>query len=265
MGIDGAFPSKDFDAVAMSAQMAFEIAPQHRPWIGKLLDVDEAGFATAHSRWSDLAAADYEWRQRLKPYGPTRWPPAFEIETAAEILRKGPLGKVLAVLTGSTRAARKLTLRLGFHDGPPTPEELDQLVSHIRELVEFEDDKEIALLLGAAWQGLGTPFQEIAGGIMKRGFIRGILAEFPGGDRVATRVLSMTPDELAALGELAPAGQMFRAIGDEHRARFGDRPIRLVVSEVRAEISALQSLLDADRDRVLVGVDLSYGQKLVTA
>ena len=102
---------------------------------------------------------------QLKPYGRTPWPPAIEIETAAGILRKGPLGKALAVLTGSTRAARNLTLRLGFDDGPQTPGELDQLVSHIRGLVDFENENEIALLLGAAWQGVETPFQEIAGGI----------------------------------------------------------------------------------------------------
>jgi hypothetical protein len=256
LGIDGAFPSKDFDAVAMSALMASEIAPQHRQWISKFLDVDEAGFATAYSRWSDLAAADYEWRQKLKPYGRTPWPPAIEIETAAGILRKGPLGKALAVLTGSTRAARSITLRLGFDDSPQTPGELDQLVSHIRGLVDFENDNEIALLLGAAWQGVETPFQEIAGGIKKRGFICGRLAEFPGGDRVGTRVLSMSPDKLSALGELAPAARMFRAIGDQHRARFSERPIHLAILEVRAEIGALQSFLDVDRDRVLVGVDL---------
>jgi len=75
------------------------------------------------------------------------------------------LGKALAVLTGSTRAARSITLRLGFDDGPQTPGELDQLVSHIRGLVDFENENEIALLLGAAWQGVETPFQEIAGGI----------------------------------------------------------------------------------------------------
>jgi hypothetical protein len=63
LGIDGAFPSKDFDAVAMSALMASEIAPQHRQWISKFLDVDEAGFATAYSRWSDLARIMREgWR-----------------------------------------------------------------------------------------------------------------------------------------------------------------------------------------------------------
>ena len=66
----------------------------------------------------------------------------------------------------------------------------------------------------------------------------------------------MAPDKLAALGELAPAGRMFRAIGDQHRARFGEQPIHLMVSELSAEISAVQSLLDADRDRVLVGLDL---------
>jgi len=256
LGLDRAFPSKGFDAVAMSALMASEIMPQHRPWVGKLLDVDQAAFETAYARWSDLAAADYEWRQKLEPYGRTQWPPAAEIETAAATLRKGALRKALAALTGSTRAARKLTLRLGFRGRSPTPEELDQLVRHIRGLVEFENDREIASLLGPAWQGVGTPFVEIAGGIRKRRFIREKLAEFPEADTVAFRVLSLTSDELGALGELAPDGRMFRAIGDQHRARFDQRPIDLLISELRTEIGALQSLLDADRDRVLVGVDL---------
>jgi hypothetical protein len=49
---------------------------------------------------------------------------------------------------------------------------------------------------------------------------------------------------------------MFTAIGDRHRARFGEQPIDLLISELLAEVDVLQNFLDGDDDRVLVGVDL---------
>ena len=103
--------------------------------MGNTSDLDEIAFETAYARWSCLAATDHEWRQKLKAYGRTPWPPAIDIETAASVFRKGPLAKALAALTGSRRAARELALRLGFYDGAPTAEELYQLACHVRGLV----------------------------------------------------------------------------------------------------------------------------------
>jgi hypothetical protein len=133
LGLDGQFPSKGFDAVAISALIASEILPRHRSWVGNTPDLDEIAFETAYARWSRLAATDYEWRQKLKAYGRTPWPPATDIETAASVFRKGPLAKALATLTGSRRAAREVALRLSFHNGVPTGEELDQLARIMRE------------------------------------------------------------------------------------------------------------------------------------
>jgi len=257
LGLEREFPSQGFDAVAISALVASEIVPRHRSWVGKILDVDEIAFETAYSRWSDLARTDYKWRQKLPVYGRTPWPPAAELEAAASALRKGVLAKAFAIFTGSRRAACKLALRLGFNNGAPAAEELDELACHIRGLVEFEGDQEIASLLGAAWQGVATPFEEIAGGIRSRRFISNRLGEFPEGDRIAIRMVTMTAEQLGQLSEFAPAGQIFAAIGGEFRSRFNERPIDALISELRKEIGALQSLLDADPQRLLTGLDFS--------
>jgi len=265
LGLDKAFPSKGFEAVAISALIASEIAPRHRSWIRKALDLNEIAFETAHSRWSDLAARDYEWRQRLSAYGRTPWPAPAEIEAAALVFQKGPLGRAFATLTGSRRAARNLALRLGFHNGAPSAEELDQLARHIRGLVEFENDQEIASLLEAAWQGVATPFEEIAGGIRSRGSMSNSLSALPEGDKIAIRMVNMTAEELGQLGEFAPAGRMFGEIGGELKGRLNEQPIETLVSELRNEITALQRLLDADRERVLTGLDFSIQEIVAVA
>jgi very-short-patch-repair endonuclease len=257
LGLDRAYPSRGLDAVAISALTTSEIAPRHRSWVARLVDMDEITFEKAHSRWSDLAAADYEWRQKLRAYGRNPWPPATNIEAAAVALRKRFLAKAVASLTGSRRAARELALQLGFSDGVPTPEQLDELASHVRGLVEFESNQEIASVLGTAWQGVATPFDDIAGGIKSREFIRNRLVEFPEGNSIAIRMLGMTGNELAQLGELAPAGEEFRAIADELRGRLSDQPIAVLISELRSEITVLRNLLDIDGQRVLAGLSLS--------
>jgi Protein of unknown function (DUF4011) len=257
LGLERAFPSKGFDAAAISALIASEIAPRYRSWIRPTLDLNEIAFETAYSRWSDLTAGDYEWRQKLAAYGRTPWPAAAEIEAAALVLRKGPVARAFATLTGSRRAARNLTLRLGFHNGAPTAEELDQLARHINGLVEFESDQEIASLFEAAWQGVATPFEEIAGGIRSRGSISNRLSGLPEGDNIAIRMVNMTAQELGQLGEFAPAGRIFAEIGGELKNRLSEQPIETIISELRNDITALQRLLDADRERVLIGLGFS--------
>jgi hypothetical protein len=113
LGLDRAFSSRGLDAVAVSALTASEIVPRHRSWVATPVDIDEITFEKAYSSWSDLAAADYDWRQKLKAYGRTPWPPAVSIEAAASVFRKRFLAKAFASLTGSSRAARELALQLG--------------------------------------------------------------------------------------------------------------------------------------------------------
>jgi hypothetical protein len=204
LSIDGDFPSDSLCTVAVATLISAQIPDQHRAWMGTLPNVDETAFSTAHARWNGLSASESDWRRKANGHGSNPWPGTDELRDAAVILRKSGLGGAIAAINGSRRAARALTAGFGFSGSAATlADELGQLADHVQAIVDFEADGDAAQLLGGFWQGILTPFNEIAAGAKLRRAIYGQLASLPAGGRVAHQLLSLPVTEFGTLANFA--------------------------------------------------------------
>lgn len=258
IGID--FPSNGLPAAAVAALIVSQIPAQHSAWVGVLPDIDESVFAAAHSRWSRLSASESDWRQRLKPHGSGPWPSADELQAAAMTLRKSGISGFVTVINGLRRTARGLAARLGLSTSSGTlAEDVAQLADHVRAVAEFEADEATSYLLGTFWQGIQTPFEQIAAGVTLRRAILAQLVSLPCGERVARQLLSLPAGEFTALGHHATIARSVQASAENHR-RFDERPVEAMLSEARRDLGILQNFLQIDRDKVLAPFDIPIQQ-----
>jgi very-short-patch-repair endonuclease len=257
LSIEIDFPSNGLPAVAEAARIASQIPAQHYAWVGALPDIEESAFAAAYSLWSHLSASEAEWRQRLKPYGGAPWPRADELRSAAMTLKKSGISGFVTVINGSKRAARDLAVQLGFSKKSATlAEEIAQLADHARAVAEFEGDEALPPLLRTFWQGLQTPFEQIAAGATLRGAIVGRLMSLPCGERVTQHLLSRPAAEFAALGQhyVTVARSVEAALEDLRQ--FDDRPIDVMLADARRNLGILQNFLRIDGDKILAPIDI---------
>jgi len=257
LSIDGDFSSDGLCAVAVAILISAEIPDQHRTWIGTLPNVDETAFSIAHARWNRLSASESDWRRKANGHNSNPWPETVELRAAAVILRKSGLGGAIAAINGSRRAARALTAGFGFSGSAATlADELDRLADHVQAIVDFEADGDVAQLLGGFWQGILTPFNEIAAGAKLRRAVYGQLASLPAGERVAHQLLTLPVTEFATLATFTSTAQSVQDAAANIR-RLDKTPINAVVPALRSELAVLEKFLRVDPEGMLAGIDAS--------
>jgi very-short-patch-repair endonuclease len=253
-------PSNALPTVAIATLVASRIPDQHREWIGTLPRVDETAFSTAHDHWKRLRASESDWRRKLKEHGSGSWPGADELRAAAAILRRSGLSALVAAINGARRAAHELTAMLGFSASSATlADEVGQLADHVQAMTDFEVDGDIAGLLGSFWQGILTPFDEIAAGAKLRRAIHGQLVALPCGERVAHQLLALPNNELAALADFAGTARSIQD-GAENLRRLDEKPIDEMLPAIRAQLSVLNKFLLVDPGRALASVEIPIQQ-----
>jgi hypothetical protein len=251
------FETDGIQPAAVAVLVASRIPTQHHPWISVLPDIDETAFSTAHTAWTRLSASERDWRETLAKYELRPWPAPSELRAAAVVLRKSGIGGAIAAVNGSRRAARALTARLGCSGSPTTlADSLNRLADHVQAVLEFEADPGAARLLGDHWQGLHSPFAEIAAGVELRRTIFHELAALPGGHRIAERVVALPVPTFAALAEFARTAQSIQEATECLHGLDG-RPINAAVTALRAELAAYERFLSADPERSLADIDAS--------
>ena len=169
------------------------------------------------------------------------------IETAATTLRKAGFGKAFATISGSTRAARGLCETIGID---PSSTELDALAMHLRAVRAFEEDQDLARLLGPAWGGVGTPFEDILEGIKLRDLVYETLRLV--GDRYA---IPLSSEVLASLLAMVPVSERFLNLPHEAKARLDDTPVNRLLPDARRRIATLEEFLAVDPGHLLVGYE----------
>ena len=251
------FRADGIQTVAVAVLVASRIPARHHLWIAVLPDIDETAFSAAHTGWTRLSASERDWRGTLAKYELRPWPAPSELRTAAVVLRKSGIGGALAAVNGSRRAARALTARLGCSGSPAIlADSLDRLADHVQAVLHFEADPDAACLLGDHWQGLHSPFDEIAAGVTLHRAVFRQLAALPGGDRIAERIVALPVPAFAAFADFARTAQSIQEATECLRG-LDRTPINAAVSALRAERATHQRFLSADPERSLADIDAS--------
>jgi hypothetical protein len=194
-------PASALLPVAVSVRAGAKVMPEHRVWVNAYLDVDPSDFRIYKERWSIITTKETEWRRYLAVYGNKPWPDPDDIEVAAATLRKSGMGKAFAALTGSAKAAREFAAQFGLQSSPDVVDDLVWLAAHVRAVRTFEEDDAAAGILGASWEGLSTPFDEIGAGIKLRELFLNRIGELPHGAEVAKRLINLPPKSFSELAE----------------------------------------------------------------
>ena len=254
----GDTPALHFLAIASGAVIAGMMPADHRAWVGALPRTEVAAMVAVEGRWHSLLEAEKAWTSRLSGYSVECRPEAAELEAAAATLRKAGVGRAFAALTGSVRAARELTVRLGFH-GEPTPADLDALAAHTQAVAEFEADPVLRLLFRKAWAGLvGTPIADVLGGLRVRDLARERLLQMAGGGAVLERLLAMTDAGFASAAARLRECKRLLALAAETKAEISNEPATKVIALARQRAGALAEFLAVDPGRILEGVNATF-------
>jgi hypothetical protein len=260
LSIGGDFPSNGLHTIAVATLVASRIPDQHHEWIGTLPRIDETAFSAAHDHWKRLRASESDWRRKLKERNSGPWPGADKLRAAAATVRRSGFSALVAAINGTRRAAHELTAQLGFSASSAIlADQVGQLADHVQAMADFEADGDIAGLLGSFWQGILTPFDEIAAGAEIRRAIQGQLVALPGGERVTHQLLALPTDEFAALANFARTARSIQD-GAENLRSFDGTPIDETLPAIRTQLAILNKFLLVDPARALAGVKISIQQ-----
>ena len=209
LGITGADPEQLLEAVAVAAVIVAKISPASQQWIGAV-HVDVPGFQKLHAQWVILARAESEFRQAFPAFEQQPWPSAEALETIADMLRKRGFDQLFALVRGRGKVVREMLERLQL-SGPPriVVSVITRIAKHVRLIESFNHNPEALAILGRAWSGMSTPFDDIAAGINLRGFIEDKLRPLKGGDRVAAATIALSSDDLSALASFSDKAVMY--------------------------------------------------------
>jgi len=248
--------------LAIAVQAGARVTPEHRPWISAHHDLDPATFFTLKARWNDIAQKETQWREFLEGFGDGPWPNARDLLAAAAALRTSGLRKAFAALTGQIKKAHELLARLGLKESPVAANRLEQLAKHVHAVMLFEEDEHAAILLGASWDGIATPFEEIDAGLRFRTLFFDRIGTLPYGAEVAERLVTLPSESFTPMSDpaLVATATEFCGTNSEFRSHFAELTIEEVMTNCRTEFSILQKVRDLDRGRTLIDIALPIRQ-----
>ena len=215
-----------------------------------------------NKRWATLASNERNWRRSLSVFGPQPWPTAEKLDATATTLKKVGISKLLAALKGSVKAANEFVMQFGLQSSSDVVNTLSRLADHVRAIRAFEDDVVPARLLGSAWAGLSTPFEEITVGLHMRGLFLEKIGTVPHGRKVANRLVQLSPDFFAALTETRymEAASEFLRTYDLVKSQLDNLTIEQCLLSCREEIAVMRKVLDLDPTGALTNINLTIGE-----
>jgi very-short-patch-repair endonuclease len=252
LGLDSKILASHLRAVAFAVHILSGASQRYLRWFVELQHAPKASVVEAIGRWRSLVDAEGSWAAKLQGYHLAARPKPSDLEVAAAILRKGRIGKAVAALNGSLRAARELCQRIRIDT---TPDELDALAAHVRAILNFEANQELGVLFRSAWRGLETPMDEVHEGIKVRELLKDTVLPLPGGEHVIERVSALTVDRMASLSPIGSACKGLLSLPSETMERLKDTPLDRFVSDARKRIATLREFLSVDPHRLLAGFD----------
>ncbi len=245
-----ATPASQLPAVASAVEILNTASEDNRRWIVELPDATEASVIEAMSRWRPLIEAEKAWTAKLQGYRADARPTPRDLDAAAATFRKGGISKAFAALTGSIRAARKLSEGIGVD---ASPDQIDAFATHLRAVLAFEADRDLCSLFGPAWRGLSTPMEEVLDGVRLRDHLKETVMPLAGGGSVVERAMALSADGITLLSPSCYACKHLLGLAPEVKARFDDTPIAKLISDARRRVTALHEFLSLDRDHLLAG------------
>jgi very-short-patch-repair endonuclease len=239
--LDGKCPATSLDAIAKAVIASTRISQEHRPALYLNQSVDEAAFGALRERWVSLVAKEREWRQRLSAYGRERWPAPRALTSASELLKKGNLGRAMAVISGSAKPVRDLVARLGLSNSEKPADDLAALANHVDAIDAFDTDESAERLLVTSWLGLDTNFDLIDFGIR----VRRYLTEQVGRD-LMLRLLQVPQEGLRRLHSFEEPATNLRKIVSARGSRLDDRSVDLTLDMLDNEIQLMRRVVAID-------------------
>ena len=247
LGLGHDIPASQLQTVASVISTVCAPSVNSRRWIVELPRASKVDVDNATDRWLSLAAADAAWITRLRRFPPGTRLSLEDVEAAATTLRKVGIGRAFAALTGSMRAAHELCEWIGI-DASPT--DLEALAAHLRAIRAFEEDHDLALLLGPAWDGVRTPFKDVREGIRLRDLLNQTLRSLGG-----ESAIPISAEVLASLPPAVAACKSLLGLPHEAKIRLDNTLLHRLLSGVRRRIASLQAFLAVDPCHLLAGLE----------
>lgn len=256
LGLNDSFSTSGLEALSAAIICISRLTPQQRHWMERFHGSDLAHFEQSHQTWSTLSTAESEWRTRATNPSDA-WPPAGTIASAATILGKGLIGSFIARIGSDHATAQSLIGQLGFQqDAAPTSGELFELSKHVEAVETFLADERIIGLLGDAWTGLETPFDDISVGLKIGAFLAKILSRLPDGELVMRQVLALDPLRMDALSSYENAAKNYRDLPEISRSSLAGS-IASAISQLDKQLQTNRRILAADQDATLDQIEFS--------
>lgn len=247
-------------AIATTVDLLAGKSTEHARLWGWLPAGDVGSFRKVLERWRSLWQADRDLRSRVPSYDPAKRPDAASLETAAEILNKGMIGRMFASFGGELKQARAVAASLGLDPkGEKVGETIGELARHLRALTAFEGDSDNKRIVGDLWMGFATPFEELATALDNRDTLQAKLGKAYDGDGVARRLLGLGPDALAQFVALADGSASLRAV-TAHADLFGEGPLDQRVDAWKKHHAHLNAFMGLDPNNALGLIDLTVAE-----
>jgi very-short-patch-repair endonuclease len=248
------------EALAAATIVVSRLQPSHYPWLAQLPNADPKAIEVTRTRWAQITTREESWRRRTRK-STDPWPDASEIAAAATTLRKGGVGKLFSKLGGAEKIARDLVERLGFEgDDGPSGEELLELARHVQSVQQFLSDRDVIMLMGSAWQGLATPFDDVLMGVKVRVFLITRIGVMEHGEDVSRRVLGLDDSRLRSLSAHEKAATAFRMLDESVRRSLRGGSVHEVLGILKRDLARCRDIRSIDADRSLAGVNLPIAQ-----
>jgi very-short-patch-repair endonuclease len=255
----------DLEAVATAITVVSSLDAEQRPWLRRFRNIDYESFELASGKWRKLVAEELRWKSRIG--NPCKnWPPAKDIRVAAKILEKKHVVKLVAKALGFGVIAEGVIERLGFSpDARPTSQELSELASHVGAVDSFLTNIGTRSLVSEFWNGLETPFEEIASALKIRETLVDKLKHLSLGDAILERVLALSAEDLEFLSSYATAANSFRDLPSWVMDRLSDAKIETLLPVLERELTRSRQTLAIDPDRELAPINLSIQEISIIA
>lgn len=260
LGIGGGDPAHWVDAAAEASLIVSKVGAEYRPWISAV-PVPADAFEALKAQWAALAGEEGALRAAVPRFTGQRWPAAGDLEAAAAQLSKTSLGKLFGAIRGDGKTAREMLAALGLAAADTgAADVMQRLARHVRAVESFDATRAGPAIIGPAWSGMATPFDEIDYGMKLRHFLEAKLNELPGGGEVSAAVVSLHPDQLAALADHAGASGAYRQAAKTLAKLIDGVALDVAIQHCAGEIAAYETLLSIDPDRALLAGDLPIAQ-----
>jgi very-short-patch-repair endonuclease/RecA/RadA recombinase len=243
LGIEFGARVEVLESVAAAAELVDGIDPSSSEWIGAQ-GIDEERFGLIKETWQ--ACRDEALFLRKDIPGRLPLPAASELEDAANVLGRGGLGGAIARLKGEVKNARAVAYRVGLDDDVETTTKLTRLARHIRAVDAFEAEVSGPVILGTAWKGMATPFEDIEGGLLWSRYIESDIGQRRDGAAIAARIVRLSPADRNNLAGYAQAAAAYRTAVGENSDVSRDRTIAESVRYCERQAEAATRLLALD-------------------